>query len=167
MTLLDLNNLSQAEFISALSAIFEGPPWIVAQAWHARPFRSVEDLHAAMCAVMYSAPQEQQVALIAAHPDLVGKAALSGTLSPESTREQAAAGLDALSTDEIAEMQRLNATYKVKYGFPFVVCARENKLNSILSGFDARLNNTREEEIRVALEEIAKIAWLRLVDRII
>ncbi|HKP51258.1 MAG TPA: 2-oxo-4-hydroxy-4-carboxy-5-ureidoimidazoline decarboxylase [Chloroflexia bacterium] len=164
LTLSEINNLGREEFTAALGSIFEGPPWIAAEAWHARPFRSVEEMHAAMCAVMYGAPQEQQVALIAAHPDLVGKAALAGTLTPESTREQAAAGLDHLTPAQVTELNRLNAAYREKYGFPFVVCARENKLGTILSGFDTRLNNTRDEEIRTALDEIAKIAWLRLND---
>jgi 2-oxo-4-hydroxy-4-carboxy-5-ureidoimidazoline decarboxylase len=166
LTLREINNMGREEFTAALGSIFEGPPWIAAEAWHARPFKSVEELHAAMCAVMYDAPQEQQVALIAAHPDLVGKAALAGTLSPESTREQAAAGLDHLTPTQVADLNRLNAAYREKYGFPFVVCARENKLNTILQGFDTRLNNTRDEEIRTALDEIAKIARLRLNDKI-
>ena len=167
LTLDEINNMGHEDFTSALSSIFEGPPWVAVETWHARPFRSVEELHAAMCAVMYNAPQEQQVALIVAHPDLVGKAALAGTLSPESTREQAAAGLDHLTPTQVADLNRLNASYREKYGFPFVVCARENKLNTILAGFDTRLNNTRDEEIRTSLDEIAKIARLRLNDKII
>jgi 2-oxo-4-hydroxy-4-carboxy-5-ureidoimidazoline decarboxylase len=165
LTLLEVNSLGKEEFVAALSSIFEGPPWIVEEAWYACPFGSLEELHAAMCAVMYNAPQEQQIALIKAHPDLVGKVALAGTLSPESTREQAAAGLAQLSTAQIAHLNRLNAAYKERYGFPFVICARENKLDTILAGFDARLNNSREQEIRTAVDEIAKIAWLRLNDK--
>jgi OHCU decarboxylase len=164
LTLSEVNDLGKEEFATALSSIFEGPPWIAEEAWHARPFGSVEELHTAMCGVMYNTPHGKQVALIQAHPDLVGKAALAGTLSPESTLEQAAAGLDHLTPDRISELNRLNAAYKEKYGFPFVVCARENKLDTILTGFDARINNSREQEIRTALNEIAKIARLRLRD---
>jgi len=166
VTITDLNNLDREDFTSALSSIFEGPPWIVSEVWEARPFASVEDLHHALCDVMYSAPQEKQVELIRAHPDLVGKAALAGTLSPESTREQSAAGLDRLTPEQIEEMGRLNAEYKEKYDFPFVICARENKLASILAGFHTRLNNPPDTEIRTALDEVATIAWLRLNDLI-
>jgi len=112
------------------------------------------------------APIARQEALIRAHPDLVGQAALAGTLTRASTGEQAAAGLDAgaLTEDEIAAFARNNAAYRERFGFPFVICARENRKESILAGFAARLGNTREREIRQALREIGKIAWYRLAD---
>jgi 2-oxo-4-hydroxy-4-carboxy-5-ureidoimidazoline decarboxylase len=113
---------------------------------------------------MRAAPVERQVALIRAHPDLVGRAALAGTLTPESAGEQAAAGLDRLTPDEVATFTQLNATYRDRFGFPFVICARGNKKESILAGFDGRLDNTREREIATALDEIAKIAHFRLLD---
>jgi len=97
MTLQEINTLDQERFVMAFGSLFEGPPWIVRQAWHARPFNSLTHLHEALCTVMYHAPVEQQVALIQAHPDLVGHAALAGTLTPESTNEQASVGLDRLS----------------------------------------------------------------------
>jgi 2-oxo-4-hydroxy-4-carboxy-5-ureidoimidazoline decarboxylase len=164
LTLQEINALDQDDFVKALDVLFEGLPWVVAQAWHARPFTSLEHLHQTLCAVMYKAPVEQQVALLWAHPDLVGRAALAGTLTPASTSEQAAAGLDQLSPEEIATFSRLNQAYRDRFGFPFVVCARENKKDSILAGFDARLHNSREQEIEIALGEVAKICWLRLCD---
>jgi OHCU decarboxylase len=115
---------------------------------------------------MYTAPIEQKIALIQSHPDLVGRAALAGTLTPASTNEQASAGLDRLSPAEIATFTRFNAEYRARYGFPFVICARENKKESILAGFEVRLQHTREEEIEVALAEVAKICALRLRDLI-
>jgi OHCU decarboxylase len=163
-TLRELNSLDRAGFVDALASVFEGPPWIVEQAWDARPFASVERLHQALCDVMYAAPVEQQVALVRAHPDLVGRAALAGTLGPASTAEQAAAGLDRLTLDEIATFQRYNAAYREKFGFPFVICARENKKASILTGFAVRLEHTREEEITTGLVEVSKICALRLGD---
>jgi OHCU decarboxylase len=161
-----INSQDREAFTDAFGFVFEGSPWIAAEAWHARPFSSVADLHAKLCDVMYNATRERQLDLIRAHPDLVGQAELAGTLTPESSGEQAAAGLDRLSTDEIARFTRLNSQYKDKFGFPFVICARENKKESILSGFETRLSNTREEEIRTALGEIAKIARLRLLDTV-
>jgi OHCU decarboxylase len=163
----DLNALDQDRFVAALDFVFEGPPWIVAEAWHQRPFRDLAQLHQAVCTVMHGAPSEQKIALIRAHPDLVGRAALAGTLTPESTGEQAAAGLDRLTPEEIAHFNRLNQAYRDRFGFPFVICARENKKASILAGFEARLHNAREQEIETALREIAKIAYLRLRDAII
>jgi OHCU decarboxylase len=163
-TLADLNALDRDVFTQALAGIFEGPPWIPAAAWDARPFASVEALHRALCAAMRDAPEERQVVLIRDHPDLVGRAAQAGTLGAASAGEQAAAGLDQLTPDEVAAFTRLNAEYRERFGFPFVICARENKKDAILAGLAARLSNTRAREIATALDEIGKIAWLRLVD---
>ncbi len=167
LTLREINDLDHEAFVATFGFVFEGSPWIAAEAWHARPFDSLGDLHRALCAVMYGATPEQKVALIRAHPDLVGRAALAGTLTPESTREQAAAGLDRLSPDEVATFTRLNQAYHETFGFPFVICSRENKKESILRGFDARLHNSRSEEIAIALDEIARIARFRLHDAVI
>jgi len=164
LTLAAINALDQRGFVAALGGLFEGPPWIVARAWQRRPFASVERLHEALCTVMYAAPEAEQVALLRAHPDLVGRAALAGALSPASTTEQAAAGLDRLSPAEIAEFTRLNAAYHERFGFPFVICARENRKASILAGFATRLAHSREREIQVALAEVGKICRLRLSD---
>ena len=164
LTLEEINAFDRDEFVARLGPVFESSPWIAAEAWHGRPFESLERLHEAMCEVMYGATPEQRLALIRAHPDLVGRAALVGTLSSESKGEQASAGLDRLSPEEVAEFTRLNGLYREKFGFPFVICARENKKESILTGFDARLRNSHEQEIATALAEIAKIARLRLLD---
>jgi OHCU decarboxylase len=166
ITLQEVNALDQDSFTTALGSLFEGPPWIVAQTWHARPFNSLKQLHEALCRVMYNAPVEQQIALIQAHPDLVGRAALAGTLTPASTSEQASAGLDRLSPQEIATFNRLNQAYRERFAFPFVICARENKQESILAGFATRLHNTREQEIATALGEVAKICFFRLYDTV-
>lgn len=161
-----LNELDRADFARELGFVFEGPPWIAELAWADRPFASLEQLHAALVRAMEDAPAEQKVALIRAHPDLVGRAALAGTLTPESTGEQAAAGLDNLSAEDIAAFNDLNARYRDRFGFPFVICARENKKASILAGFAERLTHSRDEEIAAALREVAKIARLRLLDRL-
>ena len=165
-TIDEINALDQEAFVATLGSLFEASPWIAAEAWRGRPFASIAHLHRVLCDVMYHASTAQQVALIRAHPDLVGKAALAGTLTPESTREQASASLDRLSPEEIATFTRLNQAYKDRFGFPFVICARENKKDSILAGFARRLDNSRAEEIAAALGEIAKISYLRLLDKV-
>jgi OHCU decarboxylase len=164
LTLEQINALDPDDFVARLGLVFESSPWIAAQVWRERPFSSVEHLHRVMCKVMYGASPERKLALIRAHPDLVGRAALAGTLGAKSRGEQASAGLDRLSVEEVAEFTRLNGLYREKFGFPFVICARENKKESILAGFDARLRNSGEQEIATALDEIAKIALLRLLD---
>src|SRR5438105_4899145 len=94
LTIQEVNALDEHRFVGELGFLFESSPWIAAQAWHARPFASLDHLHQALCEVMYAAPVEQQLSLIRAHPDLVGRSALAGTLAPESAKEQASAGLE-------------------------------------------------------------------------
>lgn len=164
LRLQEINALDQGSFTNALGSLFEGPPWIVTQAWSQSPFKSLEKLYEVLCQIMYAASVEQQVALLQAHPDLVGRAALAGMLSPASTGEQASAGLNQLSPEEIATFTNFNQEYRTRFGFPFVICARENKKASILAGFVARLPHTREQEISIALGEVARICFFRLHD---
>jgi OHCU decarboxylase len=159
-----VNELDRAAFVERFGPLFEHSPWVAEAAWRDRPFNDPEELYQALVAAMYAAPRERQLALIKAHPDLAGKAAIEGTLTNSSKREQAAAGLDRLTPDEYEAFTRTNAAYRERFGFPFVVCAREHTKESILRVASERLNNSEDEEIRVALEEIAKIARLRLED---
>lgn len=164
MTIAQLNSLSAEEFVRIVGPVFEHSPWIAEAAWSQRPFAGLSELHRALCQTVADAGEERQVQLIQAHPDLVGRAALAGSLTPQSNQEQASAGLNRLSAEEIALFQKNNALYREKFGFPFVICARLNKKEAILRGFETRLQNSRGQEIRAALEEIGKIAWLRLQD---
>jgi OHCU decarboxylase len=164
MDLLTLNQLDQVDFVGVIGFVFEGSSWIAAAAWEQRPFATREVLHAALCAQLAVAPLERKLALISAHPDLVGRAARAGTLDATSTGEQAAAGLNALKAEEVALFDRYNAAYRERFGFPFVICARDNKKDAILAAFPQRLQHSREQEIATALREIERIAWLRLAD---
>lgn len=165
-TLSEINTFDQQHFVATLGTLFEGPAWIVEQAWHQRPFASQEQLFQALCEVMHLASREQHIALLQAHPDLVGRVALTGTLTSASAHEQIAAGLHTLSPQEIEMFQRFNQAYHERFGFPFVICARVNKKDSILAGFATRLQHSREQEITLALGEVAKICALRLDDLI-
>jgi 2-oxo-4-hydroxy-4-carboxy-5-ureidoimidazoline decarboxylase len=159
-----VNNMTEPEFVSVFGGIFESSPHIARAGRRRGPFADLAALHGVLCDVVRGSATESKLALIRAHPDLVGKAALAGTLSAESTREQASAGLDRLSEAEIAHFTDLNAQYRHKFNFPFVICARENRKEAILAGMKGRLGNSREEEINTAISEICKIAWLRLLD---
>ncbi len=163
-----IESLERGSFVAALGSIFENSPWIADEVWISRPWGCVEGLHAAMVDVVMAAGTERQLALIRAHPDLVGRAALAGSLTRESTHEQRAAGLDpgALTQEEIARFQAANAAYNERFGFPFVICARENRKESILAGLARRIEQNREAEVETALAEIGKIAWFRLTDLI-
>ena len=166
MSLLQLNSLSRDQFVGVIGPVFEHSPWIAEETWARRPFAGVDKLHAQLYETVKIAGQEKQLALIRAHPDLVGKLAFAGRLTKESTNEQASAGLTRLTPAEIALFQKNNLAYREKFKFPFVICARLNKKEAILTGFERRLKNSREQEIKTALEEIFKIAELRLSDLI-
>jgi len=166
LNIAEINSLARDEFVRVIGPVFEHSPWIAEATWAKRPFASVDILHRALCETVQNAEEEKQLALIRAHPDLVGRAALAGALTRESTSEQASAGLGKLTPEEIETFQRSNAAYREKFGFPFVICARLNKKEAILNGFRVRLNHSREQEIKMELAEIGKIAWLRLKDSV-
>jgi OHCU decarboxylase len=163
-TLARVNAFDCDEFTRVIGPVFEHSPWIAAAAWLRRPFASLDELHRALGDVVAQAGEIKQVELIRAHPDLVGRAAVAGTLTPASAREQAGAGLDNLDPGDVALFQNYNREYQEKFGFPFVICARLNRKESILAAFPVRLQNSREQELRAALNEIGKIARLRLED---
>jgi 2-oxo-4-hydroxy-4-carboxy-5-ureidoimidazoline decarboxylase len=152
-------------FVARNGALFEHSPWVAEAAWEDGPFADDEALLAAMVAAVRRAPCERQLALIRAHPDLAGRAAVAGELTADSAREQASAGLDRLTPEEYEAFTRTNAAYRERHGFPFVICAREHDKASILAAAAERLEHDTDAEVGVALDEIAKIARLRLEDR--
>jgi len=164
---LDALNLSPPQqFVEVVGPVFEQSPWIATAALVARPFLSIDHLHAVLCEAVVSSEIGQQIALIKAHPDLVGRLAQQANLTAESTAEQHAAGLDALTPQEVSTFETYNAAYRKKFGFPFVICARLNRKEAILSAFPMRLANDQATETETALSEIYKIARLRLYDAV-
>jgi 2-oxo-4-hydroxy-4-carboxy-5-ureidoimidazoline decarboxylase len=140
-----------------MTALFEHSPWVEARA-DARP--SSGDRHGDLMAVVREAPQEEQLALIRAHPELAGKAAVA--LTEASAAEQASAGLDRLTQSEFDRFHALNAAYGEKFGFPFIICVRLTDKAGILAAMERRLANDRDTEIATALDEIGEIVRLRL-----
>lgn len=165
-TLETLNASDRAGFTAALGHLFEHSPWVAAETWPRRPFRDATHLHQALCTTMRGAARERQLALIQAHPDLAGRLAQQRKLTAESTHEQASAGLNQLSDDELSRFQQMNERYRARFGFPFIICARLNAKETILAAMEARVNHTPETEFQTALGEIEKIALLRLQDRL-
>jgi 2-oxo-4-hydroxy-4-carboxy-5-ureidoimidazoline decarboxylase len=162
-----LNKMDQSSFVSHVGWVYENSPWVAESAWRHRPFVTVENLHAMMDRVVRSATAEKQLALIQAHPDLAVRFGQLGQLTDASRREQADAGLNQLTPAQAAEMALNNALYRDKFGFPFIICARLNDFEMIREAFSNRLDNHREKEIAIALEEISKIGRLRLADAIL
>ncbi len=157
-----INSMDQVAFVDSLGSTFEHSPWVAEGAWPARPFDSVDALHAAMIDVVIRAPRDTQVAFLCAHPELAGKEAETGTMTPESVGEQASAGLDALSRDEIAELRALNLRYRERHGFPFIVAVRRYSKSEIFEQLRRRIHVDSDSELQEALRQIAWISRLRV-----
>lgn len=157
-----LNRMPVADFVATAGPLYEHSPWIAERAAVARPFASVEAMHAALVAVIAAASVEEQVGLIAAHPDLAGKLAVAGRLTADSTAEQKTARLDRLSPEDFARITALNDAYRARFGFPFVICVRDHTQAGIFEAFEKRVASERAVEIETALAQIARIGWHRL-----
>src|SRR3954468_15934581 len=160
----DLNAMDEDAFVAALGGVFEHSPWVARDASARRPFAAVSELAGALEAAMRAAPRARQLDLIRAHPELAGREARAGELTAESAGEQARAGLDRLTAAELDAWQALNAAYRARFGFPLVVCVREHTKDSIVARGRERLDHSGDEEIGIAVGEVAKIARLRLDD---
>jgi 2-oxo-4-hydroxy-4-carboxy-5-ureidoimidazoline decarboxylase len=155
--------MKDSEFIARYGGVYEHSAWVAEEAADdALSSGSVEQIAAIMEDCVDNASTERQLALIRAHPDLAGKAQVAGELTQDSTTEQSNAGLDQCSADEYAQFQSLNDQYHEKFGFPFVMAVRASTRAEILTAFAARLENNAATEFETALEEIHKIAKLRL-----
>src|SRR5688572_11885334 len=162
LTLADINAASRDDFVAAIGWIFESSPWVAERAWRRRPFASVDDLHAAMVAEMSTAERDEQLALLRAHPDLGTR----GRMTAASTSEQAGAGLAALEPGEFERLQSLNATYRTKFGFPFLFAVKGSTTSDIVAALSGRLASTPDDEFAEALRQVARIAWFRLQDAV-
>lgn len=150
------------QFVARYGGIYEHSAWVAEQVADDATGLSVDEIALLMAECVDNASEERQLALIRAHPDLAGKAQIAGELTVDSTDEQASAGLDQCSAEEYAQFQSLNDRYHEKFGFPFVMAVRASSREQILAAFAARLENDAATEFETALQEIHKIARLRL-----
>lgn len=162
MTLAELSSAQRDRFVTALGWIFEDSRWVVERVWARRPFASVEALHDAMVAEVTAAEPAEQLALLRAHPDLGARARMSDA----SMGEQAGAGLDSLTTTEFERLQRLNAEYRARFGFPFLFAVKGSTKHDVLDALATRLSATPEAEFAEALRQVFRIALFRLQDAV-
>jgi 2-oxo-4-hydroxy-4-carboxy-5-ureidoimidazoline decarboxylase len=149
-------------FTRLLGNVFEHSPWVAQKAWQRRPFANVAELHLHMLAALHSAAPDLQLTLLRAHPELAGREAQSGTLTEASDSEQLSAGLKALRPDELARINALNAAYRAKHGFPFIVCVRHYTKAGIFHELVRRTALDTSAETAEALNQVAAITHLRL-----
>jgi OHCU decarboxylase len=158
MTIAELNLLDRAAFVKALGWIFEHSPWVAERAFDARPFANLDALHAALTDQVECATFTERLALLQAHPDLGARA----RLSQASTKEQAGAGLDSLTPGEFEQLNRLNAAYRTRFGFPFLLAVKDSTKHDVLRALQARMESAPEDEYREALRQVYRIARFRL-----
>ncbi|WP_369959442.1 2-oxo-4-hydroxy-4-carboxy-5-ureidoimidazoline decarboxylase [Pseudomonas benzenivorans] len=159
------SRLSREDFVRVFADIYEHSPWVAEKAFELGldvRVDEVDGLHQRMADLLLSASHEMQLALINAHPDLAGKAAIQGELTESSTSEQAGAGIHQCTAEEFARFTELNDAYKAKFGFPFIMAVKGSNRHQILAAFEERIHNDPEQEFARALAEINKIALFRL-----
>jgi OHCU decarboxylase len=162
MTLAELNALDARAFVTALVGVFEHSPWIVERTYASRPFASIDALHRALVDTLMRATDDEQLALLRAHPELAGKAAIAGAMTAESVDEQASAGLAACTPAEFARINQLNRRYNARFGFPFILAVRGLDRRQILDEFARRVDRERHVEFAECLAQVARISRLRL-----
>ena len=145
VTLDQLNEGADTDFMAALGDVFENSPWLVERATARRPFATRDALLATLTDIMMAASEDEKLVLIRAHPDLAGKAARAGDLTDHSTREQASAGLDSLTDSEFDRFNRLNNAYREAFGFPFIIAVLDHTKETILAAFETPLTEQQDE----------------------
>jgi 2-oxo-4-hydroxy-4-carboxy-5-ureidoimidazoline decarboxylase len=163
----EFNALPHADFAAALAPVWENAGWVAERVSSGRPYASAATLHAAMLALVKSLPEDELLRFLNRHPDLGGADVRAGRVTAESDAEQSSIRLNALTPEQVAEWDELNAAYKKRFGFPFILCVRRQDQASALAAIRARLTGTREGELEAALQEIAWITRYRLADRIV
>ncbi len=166
LTLARVNALAGVAFVDTFGGIAEHTPWVAERAASARPYADRDAMVAAFQRAILDAAEDEQTALLAAHPDLAGRAALAGDLTAESAGEQAGAGLKTLTPEEFARFTRLNAAYRARFGIPFIVAVRGADKSAILAAFENRVGGTALEERLTAIAQVLRIVRFRLEDRV-
>ena len=162
---LNLKSYDEHVFVKQFGGLYEHSPWIAKQVWREidqEKSISIESLSGKLRTTVDNASDDQKLALLRAHPELAGKAATEGTLTPESTDEQSRARLDLCSPKEFEKCHQLNSAYNEKFDFPFIMAVRNSSRAEILKAFEVRLQNERSEELVTALAQVHQIAQLRL-----
>ncbi len=157
------SQMSEEEFVNTFAAIYEHSPWVAERTWrNGVEIDGVDGLVVLFEQAFLTASKEEQLQVILAHPDLAGKAAIKGELTQDSTNEQASAGIDQCTPDELTQFESFNNRYKEQFNFPFIKAVKGSNRFEILAAFEKRLKNDADTEFQTALHEINKIARFRL-----
>ena len=161
-----LNDGTLDAFLDRLGDLYEHSPWVAAQAWTLRPFRTFRHLHDSLQSVVLAASREQQLALFRAHPELAGREAIERTLTLASSSEQSRLGIDSLGPVEFERLSALNRRYRERHGFPCIIALRQHATrDTVFAEFERRVDADREAEIAAAIVQIGFITRGRLAER--
>ena len=163
----ELNRMSAAKFTASFGDVAEHSPWVAERAAGARPFADRDAVVEAFAAALRGAAREERLAVLRAHPDLAGRAAIAGDLSEDSRKEQAGAGLDRLTPEEFERFTALNAAYRERFGIPFIFAVKGATKGMILAAFEERSANGREAELANATDNVCRIMRFRIEDRVV
>lgn len=166
ITVAAVNAMDAAAFVAAFGDVAEHSPWIAERATAQRPFASRQAMVEAFGDEVREAGPGEKLALLRAHPDLAGRAAMAGEVAEESRREQAGAGLDTLTPEEFRRFTELNRAYTEKFGFPFILAVRGADKQTILAAFAERIERDPEAEKAMAISEVTRIIGFRIEDRV-
>ena len=159
----EVNAMDANAFVVAFSDVAEATPWVAMEAEDDRPFMTREAMIAAFANAIAEGEPERQMALLQAHPELAAKA----TMTEESAREQRGAGLGSLTQAEHQRVTALNAAYRERFGFPFILAVRGATKSDVLAALEARLKNPPAAEFARALVEVQRIVRFRIEDRVL
>ena len=157
-----INDFDSVRFVELLNGVFEHSSWVAERAYLLRPFSSRSNLYEAMVNIVRRASPAQRIELLNRYPELAGKLAASVSLTSTSQREQANAGLNHCSADELDRIDELNQAYRSKFAFPFIIAVNGLHRSKIIAAMEQRLKGEVETEIAIALSEVEKIASIRL-----
>jgi 2-oxo-4-hydroxy-4-carboxy-5-ureidoimidazoline decarboxylase len=166
LTLAAVNRMDEDAFVTRFGDIAEHSPWVAEVAGRARPYPDRDAMVAAFANAVQAAGTGAQRALLLAHPDLAGRAAIANELAPESRNEQASAGLDRMNTAEYARFSELNTRYRERHGIPFILAVKGATKQQVLDAFVARVDKDPAEEFATALAQVERIIRFRLEDRV-
>ena len=160
LTIAELNQTDEETFVDILGGVYEHSPWVAERIWSEQPFSSLDDVHESMERAVRNVSREEKLQLLRAHPDLGERTEMTDA----SQREQVSAGLDQLSPSQYEAFQQLNETYREKFGFPFIIAVKDESPDTIRAAMEERVDHSKSEEFRTALNEVHTIARFRLED---
>ena len=158
----EINSCSPARFVDLLGGIFEHSPWVAERSQQLRPFESIADLHRKMSSQVRAASAGRQLDLLCQHPELAGKEADAGSLTEASRQEQAGAGLNQCTPEELLRIKHLNQGYRDRFGFPFIIAVTGLDKHQVIAAMEQRLEHSVEDEFETAIAEVEKIGLIRL-----